>query len=51
MKKLLEKLLAASFVATIVFATGDTYWNLVATLACAACAACCQWKLNTLTDE
>ena len=47
MKKFLEKLLAASFVATIVFATGDTYANLVGTLACAACAACCQLKLNS----
>lgn len=47
MKKFIERLLVASFVATIVFASGDTYWNLVGTLACAACAACCQYKLNS----
>lgn len=47
MKKLIERLLIASFVATIVFASGDTYANLVGTLACAACTACCQLKLNS----
>lgn len=48
MKRFLERLLAVSFVATIVFASGDTSANLVATVICAACAACCQWKLNRL---
>ena len=51
MKRFLEGLLAASFVATIIFASGDTYANLVATVICAATACSCQWKLNTLNDE
>ena len=48
MKRFLERLLAASFVATIVFASGDTYANLMATVICAATAGCCQWKLDRL---
>lgn len=48
MKRFLNRLLVVSFVATIVFASGDTYANLVATVASAAIAACCQWKLNSL---
>lgn len=51
MKRFLERLLAVSFVATIIFASGDTYANLVATIASAATMACCQWKLNTLGNE
>jgi hypothetical protein len=48
MKRFLERLQAVSFVAAIIFASGDTYANLVATLTSAAIAACCQWKLNAL---
>ena len=48
MKRFLEGLLAVSFVATIIFASGDTNANLVATVIGAATAACCQWKLNRL---
>lgn len=48
MKRFLERLLAVSFVATIIFASGDTYANLVATVICAATAGCCQFKLNRL---
>lgn len=51
MKRLLNRLLAVSFVATVIFASGDTYANLVATVIAAAIAACCQWKLNTLGDD
>jgi hypothetical protein len=50
MKRFLERLLALSFMATIIFASGDTYANLVATITAAGCAACCQWKLNSLGD-
>ena len=48
MKRFFERLLAVSFVATIIFASGDTNANLVATITSAAIMACCQWKLNTL---
>lgn len=48
MKTFLNRLLAVSFMATIIFASGDTYANLVATITSAAIAACCQWKLNRL---
>ena len=51
MKRFLNRLLAVSFMATIIFASGDTYANLVATITSAAIAACCQWKLNSLVDE
>ena len=48
MKNFIERLLAVSLVATIIFASGDTYANLVATVVCAAIAGCCQLKLNRL---
>jgi hypothetical protein len=48
MKKFLERLLVASLIAMIVFASGDTYANLVATVISAAIAGCCQYKLNRL---
>ena len=51
MKTFLNRLLAVSFVATIIFASGDTYANLVATITSAAIMACWQWKLNSLGDE
>ena len=51
MKRFLERLLAVSFMATVFFASGDTYANLVATITSAAIMACCQWKLNTLGNE
>ena len=51
MKRFLEKLQVVAFVAMIVFASGDTYANLVATITSAAIMACCQWKLNTLGNE
>lgn len=51
MKTLIERLLAISVVTTVIFASGDTYANLVATITSAAIAACCQWKLNTLGNE
>ena len=51
MKRFLNRLLAVSFVATIIFASGDTNANLVATITSAAIAACCQWKLNMLSHE
>lgn len=48
MKKLVERLLAASLIATVVFASGDTMANLVATITAAGCTACCGWKLRQL---
>lgn len=50
MKRFLNRLLAVSLMATIVFASGDTYANLVATITSAAIVACYQWKLNSLRD-
>ncbi len=51
MKKFIERLLAISVVATVIFASGDTCANLMAAVTSAAIAACCQWKLNTLGNE
>lgn len=51
MKTLLSRLLVASFVATIIFASGDTYANLTATLISATIAGCCQWKLNQIESD
>ena len=51
MKRFVKGMLAASFVATVIFASGDTYANLVATVTSAAIMGCCQWKLNTLDNE
>ena len=51
MKHFVKGVLAASFVATVIFASGDTYANLVATVTSAAIMACCQWKLSTMADE
>lgn len=50
MKQFLERLAMVAFVAMIVFASGDTYANLMGVLAAAMVMACCQEKLNTLGD-
>lgn len=51
MKQFLERLAMIAFVAMIVFASGDTYANLMGVLAAAIVMACCKWKLNTLSNE
>ena len=51
MKRFLEGLLAMSFVATIVFASGDTSANLVAVVTAAAILGCCELKLKELADD
>ncbi|MBO7280585.1 MAG: hypothetical protein J6V00_05400 [Bacteroidaceae bacterium] len=48
MRTFLQRLLAVSFIATIIFASGDTTANLIATVISAATAGCCQWKLNKM---
>ena len=51
MKKLVERLLAASLVATVVFASGDTVANLTATIISASIMGCCSWKLKKLESD
>ena len=51
MKRFLEKLQVAAFVAMIVFASGDTHANLVAVVTAAAILGCCELKLKELADE
>lgn len=51
MKRFLEKLQVAAFVAMIVFASGDTYANLVAVVTAAAILGCCELKLKELADD
>ena len=51
MKRFLEKLQVVAFVAMIVFASGDTYANLVAVVTAAAILGCCELKLKELADD
>jgi hypothetical protein len=51
MKRFLERLLAVSLIATVVFASGDTMANLTATIISASIMGCCSWKLKKLERD